>query len=498
MHVDISIRAVFRAQPATDAPVFDNHFQRIAAPYGANRTAHHAQRIAALPAGGSHQIFLETQPLADQARHAVVRIGAGSHASVAARAAFQIQYQQTLRLHQTLSQKMIQRHAGGRRQTLLILLLSLPGQNFQAAANLWELLHHLVEFFSVDTNQLHVIQRRAGGGAASSAQQSDFPEISAAAEIRQHQFATRMRFRYLHESDTDQIEIVRDVALVANDVVLAVPHQLHLVAQQVDEIRRQGLEHRNAAQLVFQGALLVVRIQLRFEGLVALDDIQHVAQHFQHHAIRGRAYSCRARIQAHAGHFAEQIARPQRSHRIIVRQIYRSINRDSAPLAFLFPPLLRTAGQAAGEFAEEAGRTALSLDVRHRGRKVNLRVAFHNVKRGGTVLALAAHDLALLEMAADHGALIELQESPGYFLEIRKFQQLFNVHRLARQYGFHHALVGQSAGWTGHHALPARDARGIAHGQVIVEGDAGHEAFTSSTEHIVVLDLIASANAAVA
>ncbi len=62
----------------------------------------------------------------------------------------------------------------------------------------------------------------------------------------------------------------------------------------------------------------------------------------------------------------------------------------------------------------------------------------------------------------------------------------------------HHALVGQGAGGARDHAFAARDARRIAHRQVVVERDAGHEALASAPEHVVVPDLIAAANAAIA
>jgi len=45
MQIDISVGAIPRAQPATDAPIFDNHFQRIAPPNRSHRAAHHAQWI---------------------------------------------------------------------------------------------------------------------------------------------------------------------------------------------------------------------------------------------------------------------------------------------------------------------------------------------------------------------------------------------------------------------------------------------------------------------
>ena len=142
-----------------------------------------------------------------------------------------------------------------------------------------------MELFGVDAHQLHVIERGASGGAGSSAQQSDLAEISAAAQIRQHQIAARMRLGHFHETQPDQIKTVGDVALAADHVALGVAHQLHFIAQDVDEILAQRREHRHAAQMIVERALAIVGIQLRLERLVALDDIEHVAQHLEHHAI---------------------------------------------------------------------------------------------------------------------------------------------------------------------------------------------------------------------
>ncbi len=92
-----------------------------------------------------------------------------------------------------------------------------------------------MELLGVDAHQLHVIERGAGGGADAAAQQSDLAEVSAAAQIGQHQIAARMRLGHFHEAEPDQIETVRDIALAANHVALGVAHQLHFVAQDVDE-----------------------------------------------------------------------------------------------------------------------------------------------------------------------------------------------------------------------------------------------------------------------
>src|SRR5208282_4918080 len=59
MHIDISVRTIVCALATTNAPVLDDHLERIAAANRSDRTAHHAQRIAALPARCSDQIPVE-------------------------------------------------------------------------------------------------------------------------------------------------------------------------------------------------------------------------------------------------------------------------------------------------------------------------------------------------------------------------------------------------------------------------------------------------------
>ena len=96
---------------ATDAPVFDNDLERLAPADRADGAADHAQRIAATAAGGRYQVILKPQTFADQTSHAIVGVGAGAHAVIAAGAFFQIQDQKTLRFHQALRQEVVQRNA---------------------------------------------------------------------------------------------------------------------------------------------------------------------------------------------------------------------------------------------------------------------------------------------------------------------------------------------------------------------------------------------------
>ena len=63
-----------------------------------------------------------------------MRIGAGAHAGIAARAFFEIQNQQALRFHEPLRQEPVEGNICGLLQTLAILLQISRGDRFQAAA----------------------------------------------------------------------------------------------------------------------------------------------------------------------------------------------------------------------------------------------------------------------------------------------------------------------------------------------------------------------------
>src|SRR5271166_4752679 len=77
MQVDVAVGAVARAEAAPDAPVFDDHFQGMAAANRADRATDHAEGIAALAAGSGDQVIFEAQAVAHQAGDSVVRVGAG-------------------------------------------------------------------------------------------------------------------------------------------------------------------------------------------------------------------------------------------------------------------------------------------------------------------------------------------------------------------------------------------------------------------------------------
>src|ERR1700680_5076079 len=61
MEVDVPVRTIERAEAATDTPVFDDDFERIAATDGPNGAAHHAEGVAALAARSSDKVLLKAE-----------------------------------------------------------------------------------------------------------------------------------------------------------------------------------------------------------------------------------------------------------------------------------------------------------------------------------------------------------------------------------------------------------------------------------------------------
>src|SRR5580704_12179566 len=109
VHVDIAVRAIFSAEAAADAPIFDDYFQRIPAADRSHGAPDHAKRIEALAAGSSDEVVVETKSLANEPRHSVMGVCAGDHAGVTSRAAVQVQQKQALRFHQTLREETLER-----------------------------------------------------------------------------------------------------------------------------------------------------------------------------------------------------------------------------------------------------------------------------------------------------------------------------------------------------------------------------------------------------
>ena len=183
-------------------------------------------------------------------------------------------------------------------------------------------------------------------------------------------------------------------------------------------------ESRRAAPVGF--------VELRPERLALLQDVENVAQHLKHHAIGFRAHGRGPRVIIHAGHFAEEFARPEFGDGMVVRQVDRCVDRNRAPVRFVFAAVFLARGEAARELArqprEKAARAALRLHVRHGSGERDAGLAFQNIKRGRTEFAFAAHDVAALEMAPDRRVRIFLEKLRRNILENRQPEKILGRH----------------------------------------------------------------------
>src|SRR5882757_1149041 len=185
MEIDVAVGAVASAEAAADAPILDDYFEGIAAADGADGTADHAKRIAALSAGGGNEIVFEPQAVAHQARHTVVRVGAGVHTSVATGAVFQIEYQQALRFHQALREELVEGDPLHHLQAVLIGGAAFRGNLLQTSSDVRKALNHLAEIVAGYFHDFDVIEGRAGCRARAAAEEADFAEVVTSGEIRQ-------------------------------------------------------------------------------------------------------------------------------------------------------------------------------------------------------------------------------------------------------------------------------------------------------------------------
>ncbi len=77
-----------------------------------------------------------------------------------------------------------------------------------------------------------------------------------------------------------------------------------------------------------EGAAAVVGLELGAEGLVLLHHVEDVAQHLEHDAVGLGADGGRARIEAHAGHLAEEVAGAECGDGVVVGQIDGGVDGD--------------------------------------------------------------------------------------------------------------------------------------------------------------------------
>src|SRR5579871_3662613 len=224
-----------------------------------------------------------------------------------------------------------------------------------------------------------MVECGAGGSPNPAAEQRELTEKSASPDVTQDQVPTGMRLRHLDETDANEKKAVRRLALTANHLSGSIASQFNAFAQLRDKLRSNRGEHGNVTQLRRQGALAVILVHPGAEGFVALQDIQNVAQHLQHHAIGLGAHGCRAWILVHTSHFAEQVARFQLGDRIAVGQVYGSIDGNVSLSACFMAWLLRLVDKRRLELAQEPVLAAFGGDVAHRTGKKHFRLATEDV-----------------------------------------------------------------------------------------------------------------------
>ena len=145
VQIDVAVRTILRAEAAADAPILDDDFERITPANRTHGAADHAQWVAALTATGGDEILVEAQAIADEPRDAVVCIGAGIDASIAARAIVQIQNEQALRFHQSLREELIDGDVVNHLHALLICGAALGGSGFETGSNAGKTRNHVAE-----------------------------------------------------------------------------------------------------------------------------------------------------------------------------------------------------------------------------------------------------------------------------------------------------------------------------------------------------------------
>src|SRR2546430_15554095 len=83
-------RTIAGAEAAADAPILDDHFERIAAANRTDRVADHTKRIAALPAARGDEITIKTRSESYQVRDTSRPSGARYAISLAAQSCFRV------------------------------------------------------------------------------------------------------------------------------------------------------------------------------------------------------------------------------------------------------------------------------------------------------------------------------------------------------------------------------------------------------------------------
>lgn len=356
-----------------------------------------------------------------------------------------------MRLKQTLAEKLVKVQAA-RHPLRLVGLDAGLGDLQQALLDLGEIREHRVELVLGDLHDLHGVQRRAGGGARRTVDQADLAEVIATAQIGADHFAAGQRVGNFHHALADEIKGVGDVALFADDLILAKGDQFDFLLEVIKEQSVERGEETDAAEMVVQRALAIFLVHLRLErralegrhldlgaalggGIDLARAHEHVeddAQHFHHHAVLAGAHRGRARLEGAAGHLAEQLAHLELRDGAGDGQIDRGVDGNEG--AGVIVALLGEVGdQEAFHPRHETAERGLGFDVGDFVGDENIDLARDDVEGRRAERTLLADDLALLETPQHRRAVGPLELGGGVLsgpADIREAFPCPAAHRL--------------------------------------------------------------------
>ncbi len=434
MHVDVPEGTQVGAFLAADAPAFDLDFEGILPPDAADRALGHAKRIVAGAAGRGDEEAVVAQAVAQQPGDAVVRLGAGVDAGVAARAFVQINEQKVLRFKESLVEELV--HV----QTARALLGGVRAQagvrdHFQLHPHGRIALQDAVKKVALDAHQVGLVKRTAGRHAlAVGLDEADLAEVIAPAHVGAHDLAARQRLADFHHAAADEVKRVRRLAFIDDRLAGRIGHELDLALQLFEKRVVEQAKHGHAPQMVAQAPLavavvhhfaerLAARVSRGFhqgETLLVLDgdlagaaqNVEHHAQHLDHHAVLRAGDRGRPRLEIPAGHLAENIARPQLGDGPVAGQVNVRVDRDEI-LRLRIARRVLVRHQKAGHALhlrdaaphEAAAAGAPGVDQGDRVENGDLDLAADDVKSRRAEVALLADHVAGAETAQRGGAL---------------------------------------------------------------------------------------------
>src|SRR2546430_6666023 len=114
----------------------------------------------------------------------------------------------SLRFHQTLRKELVNGDAVDPLQALLISRAAFGSDGFKTGSHARKFRNHVSEIVAGDAHELDMVERRARCRPIAAPEQTDFAEIIAPGQVREHHFSAGIVLQNLHEPDPHKIETV--------------------------------------------------------------------------------------------------------------------------------------------------------------------------------------------------------------------------------------------------------------------------------------------------